>query len=255
MTSLAPEIYKGEVYDHTVDIYSLGMVMYRLMNKNRMPFLPPYPQLVRYKDQEQAMILRMRGEPIPMPCDDHGRLAEIVLKACSYRPEDRYSSISIMRKELEDIMLLEMSENRDFVIKNGVLIQYTGSWEGVEIPDGVTSIGNGAFLNCSNLISVKIPDSVTSIGDSALSGCWSLKHVIIPDSVKSIGNFAFRGCAMLEIIRIRDTVTNIGEGVFSDCFSLLGYGFPEEVSNRPEGFRIKNGVLEKYTGIGASCIV
>lgn len=102
---MAPEVYKGEAYGYSVDIYSLGLVMYRLVNNNRTPFLPPYPQPIKYKDQELALIKRMGGEKIPMPCQDDTRLAEIILKACSYRPKDRYSSPGAMREELQALLL------------------------------------------------------------------------------------------------------------------------------------------------------
>ena len=61
----------------------------------------------------------------------------------------------------------------------------------VEISDGVTSIGETAFYNCSKLTSVTIPNSVTSIGSSTFSGCSGLTTVTIPNSVTSIGNYAF----------------------------------------------------------------
>ena len=59
------------------------------------------------------------------------------------------------------------------------------------IPDGVTSIGNYAFIGCSDLTSVTIPDSVTSIGGFAFRDCIGLTSVTIPASVTSIGNGAF----------------------------------------------------------------
>lgn len=91
-TYMAPEIYSGRAYSDSVDLYSLGLVLYRLLNNNRGPFMPPYPDKIQYKDQEQALIRRMRGEPLPMPGHNQGRLAEIVLKACSFDPKDRYAS-------------------------------------------------------------------------------------------------------------------------------------------------------------------
>lgn len=103
-TYMAPEVYQGKAYNHRVDIYSLGLVLYRLLNNNREPFLPPYPQKIRYQDQEQAMIRRMRGDRLPPPGEERGKLAEIVLKACSFDPKDRYASPKEMREELEELL-------------------------------------------------------------------------------------------------------------------------------------------------------
>ena len=103
-TYMAPEVYQGKAYNHSVDIYSLGLVLYRLLNNNREPFLPPYPQKIRYQDQEQAMIRRMRGDRLPSPGEERGKLAEIVLKACSFAPKDRYASPKEMREALEELL-------------------------------------------------------------------------------------------------------------------------------------------------------
>ena len=61
----------------------------------------------------------------------------------------------------------------------------------ITIPEGVTSIGDWAFYECSSLTEITIPDSVTSIGDSAFDGCTSLTEITIPDSVTSIGDRVF----------------------------------------------------------------
>ena len=101
---MAPEVYKGKKYNSTVDIYSLGIVLYRFLNNNRLPFLPPYPQKIRYSDRNKALIMRTSGEEIPKPCNAEGRLVEIVLKACAYDPKERYESARDMRKALESIL-------------------------------------------------------------------------------------------------------------------------------------------------------
>lgn len=103
---MAPEIYRGESnYDSTVDIYSLGIVMYRLLNGNRTPFLPEYPLPINHDDKEAALTERTSGAKIPPPKNaPSGRLSEIVLKACEYKPKDRYSSAVQMRTELEAIL-------------------------------------------------------------------------------------------------------------------------------------------------------
>lgn len=110
-TYMAPELYKGEECNSSVDIYSLGIVLYRFLNNNRTPFLPPYPQPLRIMDREKANVLRMSGKPIPKPCNADGRLAEIVLKACSYDPKDRYESATLMKQALESILYDDQEAN------------------------------------------------------------------------------------------------------------------------------------------------
>lgn len=102
-TYMAPEVYKEEPYGSNVDIYSLGIVMYRLLNNNRAPFLPDPPAAISHGDREKALLKRIAGNPLPKPANSEGRLTEIVLKACAYDPADRYSSPVQMRQELESI--------------------------------------------------------------------------------------------------------------------------------------------------------
>ena len=102
---MAPEVYKGQTYTSAVDIYSLGIVLYRLMNNNRAPFLPDYPSPVSLDDRDRALMKRMSGEKMPRPKQvEKCRLTEIAMKACAYRPEERYSSPVSMRQELEAIL-------------------------------------------------------------------------------------------------------------------------------------------------------
>ena len=82
------------------------------------------------------------------------------------------------------------------------------------IPNGVTSIGDHAFYDCSSLTSVTIPNSVTSIGSGAFFKCSKLTSVTIPNSVTSIGNGAFYGCSGLTSITIPNSVTSIGSWAF-----------------------------------------
>ena len=68
------------------------------------------------------------------------------------------------------------------------------------IPDGVTSIGDHAFIQCARLTSVTIPDSVTSIEALAFRDCFGLKSVRIPDSITNIKSAAFSSCSNLTSI-------------------------------------------------------
>ncbi len=102
---MAPEVYKGQNYDTAADIYSLGIVLYRLLNNNRAPFLPKYPEPISLDDRDVALLRRMSGEKFPKPAQaPGGRLAEIVMKACAYHPRERYESPMAMRRELEALL-------------------------------------------------------------------------------------------------------------------------------------------------------
>lgn len=100
----------------------------------------------------------------------------------------------------------------------------------VTIPDGVTSIGRGAFFARTGLTGVTIPDSVTEIGQTAFGQCTGLTGVTIPDSVTSIGSFAFQNCAALAEVTIPASVTSIGESAFSYCSSLISVDIPDGVT-------------------------
>ncbi len=125
----------------------------------------------------------------------------------------------------------------DLKIPNGVtsIGEYAfydcSSLTSIEIPDSVTSIGSSAFYGCSSLTSIEIPDSVTSIGGGAFKGCSSLTSIEIPDSVTSIGGSAFYGCSSLTSIELPDSVTSIGNYAFKGCSSLTSIEIPDSVTS------------------------
>lgn len=100
---MAPEMYKGEKYDSRVDIYSLGIVLYKLMNRNRLPFLNLEKQFITYRDKENALARRMSGEPLKKPADAGEMFSGIILKACAYKPEDRYQTPEEFYNDLDDL--------------------------------------------------------------------------------------------------------------------------------------------------------
>ena len=109
---MAPEVFKGEPYDHRVDIYSLGLVMYRLLNNNREPFLPADKQMIFFRDREDALVKRMGGDPIPPPAEASKELSNIILKSLSYDKEDRYTNALEMKTALESISKKEKPEKQ-----------------------------------------------------------------------------------------------------------------------------------------------
>ena len=101
----------------------------------------------------------------------------------------------------------------------------------VNIPDGVTSIENLTFQECLALTQINIPDGVTSIGDQAFCYCSALTQVTISDGVESIGDQAFYGCSALTQVTIPDGVTSIGESAYLDCSALTQVNIPDGVES------------------------
>ncbi len=135
----------------------------------------------------------------------------------------------------------------------------------IVIPDSLTNIRDGAFINCTSLTKFMvsgengiyktvdgallskdgtvlvlcpgsvtkytIPDSVTSIGAYAFASCDSLSSIVIPDNVKSIGDYAFAGCESLSSIVIPNSVKSIGDYAFSNCSKLTSIVIPNGVKN------------------------
>lgn len=112
LSYMAPEVYKHEKYGKTVDIYSLGLVMYWLMNGYRMPFLPQsgVPTTEMLSEAENK---RVSGEHLPAPFNASEGLSRIILKACAYKSEDRYSTAADMLRDLEDLSRASASRQAD----------------------------------------------------------------------------------------------------------------------------------------------
>ena len=90
----------------------------------------------------------------------------------------------------------------------------------VTIGDGITSIGDYAFVYCSGMTELILPNSVTSIGNAAFSRCSGLTELTLPSSVKSIGWSAFYGCSGLTKLTLPNSVTSIGQSAFKGCSGL-----------------------------------
>ena len=97
---MAPEVYHGKKYDHRADIYSLGMILYRTVNRGREPFVPIDQRMVNYQAREDALNRRMDGEPLPAPVDASDAFARVLMEACAYYPEKRYPNAKVLKEEL-----------------------------------------------------------------------------------------------------------------------------------------------------------
>lgn len=100
---MAPEVANSSEYDARVDTYSLGIVLYRLLNGNRLPFLDTEKQLLNPNERRNAVDRRLHGEDLPAPCDASPAMADLILRACAYDPNMRFSSATEMKQALMSV--------------------------------------------------------------------------------------------------------------------------------------------------------
>ena len=112
---MAPEVYNNKPYNASVDIYSLGMVLYWMLNRRCGPFLPLPPTIPMAHQIDEAKQRRFNGEPIPAPIDGSDELKAIVLKACAFDPDERYSSPEELSAELEKLKYSSTVSNNDTI--------------------------------------------------------------------------------------------------------------------------------------------
>ncbi|MBM6738784.1 serine/threonine protein kinase [Faecalicatena fissicatena] len=111
---MAPELGFGESgSSYNVDIYSLGLVMYRLLNRNRMPFepLPSEKETLFPRDKENALLRRIQKESFPAPADADEELGQIILKASEPDKTRRYQHAREMHRDLENWFRKREAEN------------------------------------------------------------------------------------------------------------------------------------------------
>lgn len=106
---VAPEMFSGkpgETYGASTDIYSLGLVLYALLNDNKLPFEEPGTNM------GAAIHKRLNGDRFPEPAHGKKKLKEIVMKACSHNSADRYHDADEM---LKDLALLDKPKHEKYI--------------------------------------------------------------------------------------------------------------------------------------------
>ena len=108
---------------------------------------------------------------------------------------------------------------------------YKNDIRNVASSDGLTHIGQYAFSECGNLVSVNIPDGVESIADYAFAACGSLKEIVVPSTVVSLVHSVFAQCTGLVEVVLGENITTMGNGCFDNCHSLVNISLPKALAN------------------------
>ncbi|MBO4655824.1 MAG: leucine-rich repeat domain-containing protein [Bacteroidales bacterium] len=123
------------------------------------------------------------------------------------------------------------------------ILAYLGNAGRVTVPNGVTTIGAGAFEDNTNLYMVELPNTVTVIEEDAFSGCTNLLMVTMPDTMESIGRYVFYNCRNLTSISLPYGLTAIPNWAFFNCMHLTSVTLPASLRN------IGNYVFYGCTGL------
>jgi len=182
--------------------------------------------------------------PTTFIIDTEGKIIGVVDGGISW---DSPNVITAFETLLSSTQNTSIPEGLEWEIVNGnsvTITRYTGSATSVNIPERiqglpVTVIGDNAFRNRDDLISVTIPSLITSIGYGAFSWCSRLTSITIPSSVTSIEREAFYACSSLTNIIIPYSVTYIGGNAFSYCRRFTDF----TVDARNSAYASIDGVL------------
>lgn len=272
---MAPEVYHGQNYTDSVDIYSLGLILYQYMNKRRGVFLPLDKKTIFFKDEEAVLEKRMNNAEIPPPVEASENFADIILRMIAYHPEDRYESADKLHK---DLLLLSKGKyhKKHYFIRHYrrhilagafvvlMIAAYIGwrespVWKDRECGENsvctlnkagtLTISGTGSvddneawYEDKDKLKKIIVKKGITDIGeisDGLFSECRNLETLILPDGLKAIGSDAFGDCHKLKNVTLPDSVENLG----SEAFARTPWIKDQADQN---GFVIKNGTLMDY---------
>lgn len=120
-------------------------------------------------------------------------------------------------------------ENGVTNIGAGMFIRCTDITD-IDIPDSVAEIGTDAFVYCEALKNIALPKNISKINDFTFLFCLSLTDIEIPNSVKYIGAQAFAGCTGLTSISVPNSVTNLGAQAFAGCTGLISADIPDSIT-------------------------
>ena len=147
--------------------------------------------------------------------------------------EEQTAEQSVEKQESSVETEMEKQENEKdqdgFIMKEDVLVDYTGSASRVIVPSNVKKIGAAVFQSNKNIKEVVLPDGVTEIGSSAFDQCSNLEEVVIPDSMKKLGVWAFARCERLRKVNLPEGVIEIPTMAFGNCAKLKEFTIPNSV--------------------------
>lgn len=206
---IAPEVWRSngvDAYTTSADIYSLGIVLYMLMNNN---YLPLVSECSSVAETQKAIVDRISGAEFNAPENGCDEFKKVIMKSCAYDVGIRYKDVSEFLVDLKHAYVSFDENVKPWIYKNdGTLI--------------INKFDNDDYKEyISDVSKVVISEGISIIPIKAFKG-FQVKSVELPYSIKIIEKEAFWGCKLLEQIAFEKCycLEKIGKKAFSMCISL-----------------------------------
>jgi len=267
---IAPEVYKGSRYNKTVDYYSLGLVIYKYFNYNRLPFLPPYPEKITVNSREEAVMKRAEGEIIPPPINATEEEATVILKMLAYNSKDRYQNIEECIKDIEELLkkeerIIPWIEKKESKVNTNLSVSKTElekQKEGIEktkfskkllipIPIILVIISVISFFIYQNNNYVLVPNLVSEESTIALTKLdklkinYKVKYKVVEES--KVGKILSQNIKNKKIKK--DKIVKLTAGISNEKVEMIDVvGLTkEEAIKKLESLGLKVSISEEYS--------
>ena len=230
VTYMSPEIFKGEEANKTSDIYCLGLVMYKLLNNNRVPFVPTNASVITSSINDAAFMKRMNGDPLPVPLNADKNLANVVLKACAFKSKNRYKSAREMRIALINCLKTRMKpkepdkKSEPKVKKSKIKILFLAIYVII-----LLLITAGALFIVHNIRNGKVFEIDNAPGEQTVSKDYKLQD--LGNGIYLYGNY-----------KLKNDIENHGYTIID----YMGYGDYFTIPNEIEGIPITSFQINTY---------
>ena len=157
---IAPEVAKEIQCDVTVDVYSLGLVLYKLLNNNKLPFLEINGGETSQRELQDAILHRLEGNPISAPMYASQQLANVILKACGFDPAHRFQSATEFKNALNAVLSGNAFDALIPAVNNAPVAIRDSAAPVAATPAIATTVTESSSNLCVNCGTSALPDDV-----------------------------------------------------------------------------------------------
>ena len=192
---------------------------------------------------------------------NNATLLYLDLEGATYEGTDKDNLVSYSKNVVVPLLTVQLPQG--ITALGEYAFSNCTSLTSIDLPDGLKSFGKYVFRHCTDLTSIDLPEGLTSIGMYAFTNCTSLTSITLPEGLKSIEMYTFSNCTALTSITLPDGLESIGDYAFQSCFSLTSIDLPDGLKSFGNyafincealtSIDLPDGVTTTGNGIFANC--